>query len=666
MRTLTVLEPANATETATSTVLIIDDNAENRLLLSSQLRMEGYRILQASGGYAGIELAQLHDPDIILLDVMMPDVNGFEVCQELKSDRRTQRIPVIMVTALRDVQYRIKGIEVGADEFLHRPHVREELLVRVRTLIQLKHARVELEEERNRLALLGDISRSISKELNLDKMMGEIIAQTQAVLGATKGNIMLLDENGRVSRKILKRAGAPVEFNSQVSQEVMRSGLGGWLVRHNRGDIIRDIGQDPRWVTLPDDQGENGSAIGVPLSRGANSTVGVLVLNHPEVGYFTTEHLALLETIGAQVTTAIENAYLFTDVSEERRKLGTILAQSTDAIIITDEEWRISLFNKAAETFFQAQASKLTGSLITEVPALKVLTSLFAEARRNSESREVVLDNGTILYASISPIPAVGYVAVMQDVTELRRMEALKLEQERKEKQVVKATFSRYMGERLVEHVLSTDPGLMARRERRNAVVMFADIRNWTGGMIAKVEPDVAINQLNEFFTKMMDIALGNDGTVFELTGDELLVGFNAPFDQKNAPYLALKTAITMQHQFNDLCQRWYYNTGTEIGLGIGIDLGEVVVGNVGAESRMSFRMVGAAMNKASRLVDMAEDGYIIISDTMLAALKASVPQLLQRIAFEQMEPTQLKGLVKPQILYRAQIRRPLKEALGK
>lgn len=666
MRTLTVLEPANTTETATSTVLIIDDNAENRLLLSSQLRMEGYRILQASGGYAGIELAQLHDPDIILLDVMMPDVNGFEVCQELKSDRRTQRIPVIMVTALRDVQYRIKGIEVGADEFLHRPHVREELLVRVRTLIQLKHARVELEEERNRLALLGDISRSISKELNLDKMMGEIIAQTQAVLGATKGNIMLLDENGRVSRKILKRAGAPVEFNSQVSQEVMRSGLGGWLVRHNRGDIIRDISQDPRWVTLPDDQSESGSAIGVPLSRGANSTVGVLVLNHPDVGYFTAEHLALLETIGAQVTTAIENAYLFTDVSEERRKLGTILAQSTDAIIITDEEWRISLFNKAAETFFQAKASKLTGCLITEVPALKVLTSLFAEASRTSESREVALENGTILYASISPIPAVGYVAVMQDVTELRRMEALKLEQERKEKQVVKATFSRYMGERLVEHVLSTDPGLMARRERRNAVVMFADIRNWTGGMIAKVEPDVAINQLNEFFTKMMEIALSNDGTVFELTGDELLVGFNAPFDQKNAPYLALKTAITMQHQFNELCQRWYHNTGTEIGLGIGIDLGEVVVGNVGAESRMSFRMVGAAMNKASRLVDMAEDGYIIISDTMLTALEASVPQLLQRIPFEQMEPVSLKGLAKPQVIHRTRIRRPLKEALGK
>ena len=358
-------------ETPPSTVLIIDDNAENRLLLSSQLRMEGYRILQANGGYAGIELAQLHDPDIILLDVMMPDINGFEVCEELKGDPRTQRIPVIMVTALRDVQYRIKGIEVGADEFLHRPHVREELLVRVRTLIQLKHARVDLEEERNRLALLGEISRSISRELNLDKMMGEIITQTQTILGATKGNVMLLDEEGQVTSKILKRAGFPVEFTVQVSQEVMRAGLGGWLVRHNRGDIIRDITQDPRWVMLPDDDDETGSVIGVPLSRGANRTVGVLVLNHPESGYFTEEHLSLLETIGAQVTTAIENAYLFTDASEERRKLETILAKSTDPTIITDEEWRITLFNSAAETFFEVEATALAGCSIRDVHALE-------------------------------------------------------------------------------------------------------------------------------------------------------------------------------------------------------------------------------------------------------------------------------------------------------
>ena len=90
---------------------------------------------------------------------MMPDMNGFEVCTHLRQNEATSLIPVIMVTALREVQYRIEGIEAGADEFLSRPHVREELLVRVRTLIRLKQARVNLEKERNRLKLLYDISR---------------------------------------------------------------------------------------------------------------------------------------------------------------------------------------------------------------------------------------------------------------------------------------------------------------------------------------------------------------------------------------------------------------------------------------------------------------------------------------------------------------------------
>ncbi len=140
-----------------ATILIIDDSAENRLLLSSQLGIEGYEVLQAEAGREGIDMAEEVDPDLILLDVMMPEMNGFEVCRHLKGNGSTGGIPIIMVTALREVQYRIKGIEAGADEFLSRPHHREELLVRVQALIQLKRARERLEEERNRLQLLYDI-----------------------------------------------------------------------------------------------------------------------------------------------------------------------------------------------------------------------------------------------------------------------------------------------------------------------------------------------------------------------------------------------------------------------------------------------------------------------------------------------------------------------------
>jgi PAS domain S-box-containing protein len=642
-------------------VLIIDDSFENRLLLSSQLGIEGYTILQASGGQEGIEMAREHDPDIILLDVMMPDTNGFEVCQILKNDGQTSLIPVIMVTALREVQYRIEGIEAGADEFLSRPHVREELLVRVRTLIRLKHARANLEKERNRLKRLYDISRAISTQLDLSSMMADIITHTQSAIGATKGNIMLLNEDGKVSHKFLIRTGAPVEVSDSVTRAVMNEGLGGWLVRHKRGDIIEDINKDSRWIMLPDDQAETGTAIGVPLisSKRAGRVVGVLILNHPQPGYFQDEHLSLLVAIAGSVTAAIENADLFNEISEERRKLEAILAQSTDAVITTDEEWVISLFNHSAEKLLEVKADDVIDKSIREIPQLSMLIPMFENASIHLAPQEISLNNHKTLYATVSPIQDVGYAAVMQDVTEFKRIEELRLEQERREKRQVKETFSRYMGPRLVEHLLSHEPGLMARRERRHAVVMFADLRNWTGGMIAKVSPDEAINQLNEFFTHMMEIALDNDGTVFELTADELLVGFNAPFDQDNAVYLALKTAVTMQHKFNALRQGWYQRAGTELGLGIGIDHGDVLVGNVGAESRLSFRMVGEAMNKAHRLVELAEDGQIVISKSLYSALTTNAPALVKRIKFTQIGPVKLKGITEPQLLYATQVARP-------
>jgi PAS domain S-box-containing protein len=619
--------------------------------------MEGYQILQARDGHEGLRMAQEHNPDIILLDVMMPDINGFEVCARLKAGSQTHLIPVIMVTALRDIKHRIEGIEAGADEFLSRPHNREELLVRVRTLIRLKRARVGLEEERNRLQLLYDISQAISAELDLDVLMATIIDKTQKAVGASKGNIMLLNEAGEVDHKFLVRVGSAVEISDRVTQAVMSQGLGGWLVQHRRGDIIEDIQQDERWITLPDHPSEQGSAIGVPLVS-AHRVVGVIILYHPKVGYFDRQHLALLETIGTSVTSALENANYFTEISEERRKLGAILTQSTDAIITTDAEWRVSRLNRAAEKLFDVDATRITNRSIRDIPELQVLAPIFENAASRVALKEVNLNSGKTLYASISPIQEVGYAAVIQDVTEFKKIEEMRLAVERREQQRLKETFSRYMGQRLVDHVMSHEPGLLSRRERRRAVVMFADLRNWTRGMIMKIEPNEAINQLNEFFTQMMEIALEFDGTVFEMTGDEILVGFNAPFDQPDAPYRAVLTALTMQREFNELRRGWYKQAGTELGLGIGVDLGDVVMGNVGAESRMSFRMVGEPMNTAHRLVDLAEDGQIIISQVVYQALQEQAPELLERTKFEMIGPVDLKGITPPQMLYRTEVRR--------
>jgi class 3 adenylate cyclase len=118
-------------------------------------------------------------------------------------------------------------------------------------------------------------------------------------------------------------------------------------------------------------------------------------------------------------------------------------------------------------------------------------------------------------------------------------------------------------------------------------------------------------------------------------------------------------TAVTMQQEFNQLRQEWFDQSGSELGLGIGLDMGDVVMGNVGAESRMSFRMVGEPMNTAHRLVDLAEDGQIIISQLVNQSLKEQAVELVESINLEEFGPVKLKGISPPQIIYRTRIERP-------
>ncbi|MBI4737703.1 MAG: response regulator, partial [candidate division NC10 bacterium] len=126
-------------------ILVVDDDALIRQFLEDQLTGEGYLVSIAREGEEALVKVAAEPPDLILLDVMMPRLDGFEVCRRLKSDDRTILIPVVMVTALTATDQRIKGIEAGADDFLSKPYNRLELFTRVRSLLKLKRHTDELE-----------------------------------------------------------------------------------------------------------------------------------------------------------------------------------------------------------------------------------------------------------------------------------------------------------------------------------------------------------------------------------------------------------------------------------------------------------------------------------------------------------------------------------------
>jgi len=129
-----------------SKILIVDDDEAGRTALVSILEADNYELLQANSGFQAIEIASRKHPDIILLDVMMPEMDGFETCRRIRNDLNIAEIPIIFLTALDDRQSLLRGLEAGADGFLTKPPDRLELRIRLQTIARLNRYRKLLDE----------------------------------------------------------------------------------------------------------------------------------------------------------------------------------------------------------------------------------------------------------------------------------------------------------------------------------------------------------------------------------------------------------------------------------------------------------------------------------------------------------------------------------------
>jgi DNA-binding response OmpR family regulator len=123
------------------TILVVDDDPATLKLVGVILDQEGYDVVPARSGEEGLERARLQHPDLILLDVMMPGLDGYEVVQRLRTDPATARVPILMLTAKSDLEDQITGFEVGADDYLTKPFRRHELTERVASVLRLAEHR---------------------------------------------------------------------------------------------------------------------------------------------------------------------------------------------------------------------------------------------------------------------------------------------------------------------------------------------------------------------------------------------------------------------------------------------------------------------------------------------------------------------------------------------
>ena len=143
-------------------VLVVDDNEANIKLARALLRGAGYEVATAASGTEGLSVATSENPDLILLDIMLPDLTGFEICQRLRAAPETRQTPIIFLTALHELEDHMKAMDVGGDDVLTKPINKLELLTRVRSLLRVRRLTTEVERQRR---LIHDLlKRFVSEE----------------------------------------------------------------------------------------------------------------------------------------------------------------------------------------------------------------------------------------------------------------------------------------------------------------------------------------------------------------------------------------------------------------------------------------------------------------------------------------------------------------------
>ena len=361
-------------------ILVVDDTPANLSILTQMLSQQGYLVRPALTGELALKAVKKSHPDLILLDIMMPGINGYHVCQELKAHEHTRDIPILFISALDDPMEKVKAFELGGVDFITKPFHAQEVLARVNTQLKLQqmqqqlqaqnaqlrqeiHERKHTEEllqQRNReLVLLNQVGQLFSSSLELKHVLETALAEVQRLLDAFSTSFWLLEPGtDELVCMHAKGSGSENLINVRLSTG---QGISGWAVAHNESALVEDLDADERHVKHVDQQTgiRIRSMMSIPLQV-TGTVVGVLNLVDPRVGHFTQNDVTFLEPIAAEAAIAIENARLYTMAQQEiaeRKRAEQSLRWYT---------WELALLNNMSNSLQECHTEEDTYAVVMD------------------------------------------------------------------------------------------------------------------------------------------------------------------------------------------------------------------------------------------------------------------------------------------------------------
>ncbi len=367
-----------------ATILLVDDDPLLRHVIRTQLEEHHFRIVEASSGHEAVAMANRVTPDLVLLDVILPDIDGLEVCRILKKEEATLAVPVVLLTLREGLEDRIQGLEAGASDYLTKPVQPDELLARVKAHLRTRQLCEDLELRQQDFASLLELSKAVASTLRSPEIFRFIVERTAQLINANRCSLVVIgeDDKGYVVASTDDPSITHLPILLQRYPEIQEA------VRCRRPVIIDDVTTDPIMAGVRDAlMGQEFRALLVAPINLRATVVGTLVLRTARSGRpFTAREVELCEFITELTAIPLQNAHLFESLELTKMNLERL----TFIDDLTEVYNRRFLFRKLHEEMDRAHRyGHFLCCIMLDVDNFKQVNDLYGHARGDMVLKEL-------------------------------------------------------------------------------------------------------------------------------------------------------------------------------------------------------------------------------------------------------------------------------------
>jgi class 3 adenylate cyclase len=531
---------------------------------------------------------------------------------------------------------------------------------------KLKRLVAKIRAQDTRLQVLNELINIESSTKELYQMLKDVLLLSVKALNVEYGFLVLYNKDNK----------NPFEYGAtnaaeQFTDKTLVRDISNNIVKTRKPVIINDTRLHKRLRKC-----KIKNIIALPLLLG-KEPIGVFVIMNKYKHLFKKRDLILFTMICKFTAIAIEHAKGNLEIEEKNKELQTIdaidrirdtikdfntmmeavLQEITEVInaklaffLLYDKrtnktELKVSgklksstFAHNNAESIYEMSRSALNQGELTE----------FSDVNKDIKSAIctpiVVNDDTTGVFGVINSDSPKGFGKMDKNLLNTVAKQSDSAVFEDIEKSEIKKAFQRYVNPEVIDEILADPEKNYLKTDKREITVLFSDLRNFTA-LSEKLDAEDVVEILNEHFETMTEIILKNRGTLDKFVGDEIMALFGAPVYTETHALKAIKTALDMQKAQNALSRKIKKKFGIDVNIGIGINTGDMVVGNIGCKQRYDYTVIGDSVNIAARLCDNASAGQVLITEKTYAEVKKLVNA-------EELEPIKVKGKSKPLQIY--------------